>query len=682
MTTALASVLLLALLLALTNAQAPRDNAAPRFQAQADAPPLAASPPQPAPLLAPVQPASAVENARVSNPCTSFFRTFNGVCTNPIFKLWGSTSRAQSSLFPGHSSKIPTGKRLPSARLISNKVCKQSKDILNDRWLNELVVFFGQFIDHTFVASPASDEFMNIPIPKDDPIFSNFSGGQLQFRRSQRAKVDFLSVFGSSQASVASKIPQMVQQDAQLLSDTPGVSVQTVTSAPLQGNGAAKLASAPLQQLSRQALRENSTPGALQAAASFVPPDAASVTTGDTGVSASQSKRFRPKLQAERPINSLSSALDLASVYGPDKTRANALRAFKDGKLKVSKGSLMPLNTQGLSNAPTADATFFLAGDHRANEHPVLTALHTIFMREHNSICDELKRYFVVSDDELIFQLARMINIAQFQKIVFEEYYPAMVGRRLKPYTGFKFYKNVAILDVFSTAAFRVGHTMVGNEVSRAAWGNRRLPPIPLNKMFFRTAAQFKNLETFIRGAAITRAQEVDVFVHDALRNFLFTGVPEEGFAFDLIALNLQRGRDHAIPTLNAIRERLGLKKHRSFFDITKNMNVASTLSTVYGGDVEKVEAWVGMVAEDHVLGSSLGPTMIAVWTRQFENLRDGDRFYYLNDRFPSWLQTLPRVRRLLWSRQSCLKDIIVRNSNIRRWELGSRVFFKSFGYW
>ncbi|KAI0560087.1 hypothetical protein FGB62_126g010 [Gracilaria domingensis] len=665
-----ACFLLFTLLFALSLAQAPRDNAAPR------APPQAAQAQLFAAQLAPVQPASPVEKNRVSNPCTSFFRTYNGVCTNPIFKLWGSTSRAQSSLFFGHTSKFPTGKGLPSARLISNKVCKQSTDILNDRWLNELVVFFGQFVDHTFVASPASDEFMNIPIPKDDPVLANFSGGVFQFRRSERAKVDVLSVYGSSQTTLASKIPQLVQQDAKLLSDTLGASVQSIAKATVQSSSAAKVAPASLQQLSRQAQDADEV-------ASAPRPAAAQITVSGPGSSAPpKSRRFAPKFDAERPINSLSSALDLASVYGPDEERANALRSFKDGKLKVSNGNLLPLNTLGLSNAPTAGAEYFLAGDHRANEHPVLTALHTIFVREHNSICDELKRYFIISDDDLLFQLARMINIAQFQKIVFEEFFPAIVGRRLKPYTGFKFYKNIAILDVFSTAAFRVGHTMVGNQVNRAAWGNRPLSPFPLNKMFFRTAKQFKNLETFIRGAAITRAQEVDVFVHDALRNFLFTGIPEEGFAFDLIALNLQRGRDHAIPTLNAIRAKLGLKKHRSFMDITKNVNVASTLSTVYGGDVNKVEAWVGMVAEDHVRGSSLGATMVAVWTRQFENLRDGDRFYYLNGRFPAFLQTLPRVRRLLWSRSSCFKDIIMRNTNIRRWEMSGRVFFKSFGYW
>lgn len=621
-------------LLSLAFAQAPRDNARQRPQAL---------------QLQAVQPGGFVEEQRVTVRCSPLFRQLDGVCTNPVFKLWGSTGRAQSSLFFTQSSITPTGKGLPSARYISNAVCKQSSDVFNKRNLNELVVFFGQFVDHTFVATPASSEKMPIPIPKNDPIFANFSGGVLQFSRSQRAKVDILGIFGSSSDEVAKDIPSIVQQDPGLASKVPGVTAESLSQAPKVAVSAARAAPS-LQQVFRQVSTKESSP-------SFKP-GRASIYYG-----------------AERPINSLSSALDLATVYGPDVERNNALRSFQHGKLKVSAGNLMPLNTAGLSNAPTADAFYFLAGDHRANEHPVLTALHTIFVREHNRICDELKRVFFFLGDKYLYELAKLINIAQFQKIVFEEYYPAMVGKRLPPYTGFKYYKNVAIIDVFSTAAFRVGHTMVGNKISRAGKGNIALKPLSFMEMFFRTAKQFTNVEEFLRGAAITKAQEVDVMIHDSLRNFLFTGVPEEGLAFDLVSLNLQRGRDHALPPLNAIRKRLGLPAHRTFSDITKNANVASSLSTVYGGNVNKVEAWVGMVAEDHVHGGSLGSTMAAMWERQFRNLRDGDRFYYKNDRFPRWLKRIPTVRRL-FSGRSGLKDIILKNSDITRNELRGKVFF------
>jgi len=47
---------------------------------------------------------------------------------------------------------------------------------------------------------------------------------------------------------------------------------------------------------------------------------------------------------------------------------------------------------------------------------------------------------------------------------------------------------------------------------------------------------------------------------------------------------------------------------------------------------VDKVDGFVGMVSEPHVPGSDLGPLQRAFWKRQFAALRDGDRFFYLND--------------------------------------------------
>jgi hypothetical protein len=54
-------------------------------------------------------------------------------------------------------------------------------------------------------------------------------------------------------------------------------------------------------------------------------------------------------------------------------------------------------------------------------------------------------------------------------------------------------------------------------------------------------------------------------------------------------------------------------------------------LKAIYG-DVNKVDAFVGMVAEKHVPGTEFGPLQLAMWTKQFAALRDGDRFFYTND--------------------------------------------------
>ena len=44
------------------------------------------------------------------------------------------------------------------------------------------------------------------------------------------------------------------------------------------------------------------------------------------------------------------------------------------------------------------------------------------------------------------------------------------------------------------------------------------------------------------------------------------------------------------------------------------------------------MDAFVGMLSEPHVRGTEFGPLQLAMWKKQFEALRDGDRFFYRND--------------------------------------------------
>ncbi|MDB4673503.1 peroxidase family protein, partial [Verrucomicrobiales bacterium] len=94
-------------------------------------------------------------------------------------------------------------------------------------------------------------------------------------------------------------------------------------------------------------------------------------------------------------INSVTPSLDASMVYGSTPERTAALRTFDGGRLRTSAGDLLPYNTTGLDNdsggAPESEAaSFFVGGDLRVNEQPGLTAMHTLFVREHNRIADSL----------------------------------------------------------------------------------------------------------------------------------------------------------------------------------------------------------------------------------------------------------------------------------------------------
>ncbi|MFM8733708.1 MAG: peroxidase family protein [Pirellulales bacterium] len=338
--------------------------------------------------------------------------------------------------------------------------------------------------------------------------------------------------------------------------------------------------------------------------------------------------------------NSITAFVDGSQIYGSDATRAAALREFVGGRLKTTAGNLLPFNTAGLANANdahrVADEKLFLAGDVRANENPELLSLHTVFVREHNRIAGETARRNPALTDEQLFQHARRIVIAELQKITYDEFLPALVGGPkpgadgIQPYRGYRADVNPGIATEFSTVAFRVGHSMLGEDIEfLAADGTPVRDPLSLRDAFFNpTPLSEVGIEPILKYLASTRGQEIDTRVVDDVRNFLF-GAPGQG-GFDLAALNIQRGRDHGIADYNTLRVAYGLPRVTSFAEITPDATVRQALEQAYGS-VDRVDPWIGGLAEKHLPGSSLGATFTRIIVDQFTRLRDGDRFWYQN---------------------------------------------------
>src|SRR5262249_6165164 len=158
--------------------------------------------------------------------------------------------------------------------------------------------------------------------------------------------------------------------------------------------------------------------------------------------------------------------------------------------LLTSAGNLLPFNTMGLPNAnegPTPNNQLFVAGDVRANENIELTAVQTLFMREHNRIAGMIKNALPVLSDEDIYQYARAIVIAEVQSITFNEFLPALLGPGvIGPYRGYNPTINPGIANEFSTAAFRIGHSLVGPDVEFLnPDGTTKFPSVSLANAFF-----------------------------------------------------------------------------------------------------------------------------------------------------------------------------------------------------
>jgi hypothetical protein len=422
--------------------------------------------------------------------------------------------------------------------------------------------------------------------------------------------------------------------------------------------------------------------------------------------------------------NTITSYISAQSVYSSSATRLDWLRAGTvDGNptnnsasLLMSGNNYLPAATArgNAATAPNADVDGRLAshpqdrriaGDPRANENIGLTALHTVFAREHNRIVNLLPSTLSQEDK---FQIARRVVIAEEQYITYQEWLPAM-GVALPRYTGYKSGVNATISNEFATMGYRV-HSQIHGEFeienaaqlySAAQLDNFRAQGLEVNtdENIVAIPAAVSNfnpglLEQLGAGPMLLSEQEQqynnDVQIDNQLRSVLFQ-IPSSqnpdclngptvadcyNTVNDLGAIDIQRGRDHGLGTYNQLRAAYGLSAKSSFTAITgestesfpsgsdinnpnqldvqalfdidgrsldianpannpvrdvRRTTVAARLKGVYGSTAN-VDAFVGAFAEPHVPGTEFGETNLAIWTKQFQALRDGDRFFFEND--------------------------------------------------
>jgi len=374
-------------------------------------------------------------------------------------------------------------------------------------------------------------------------------------------------------------------------------------------------------------------------------------------------------------INEITAYIDASNVYGSDEERAFVLR-LRDGsgRLATSEGGLLPFNSTGLANAPSSlDPSFFLAGDVRANEQAGLTALHTVFVREHNHWATTMRDANQRMSGEEIYQAARAMVAAELQAITYREFLPVLLGEgSIPPYSGYNDQIDAGISNVFAAAAYRLGHSMLSDELLCLDSNMQTIDSgnLALQDSFFDpTLMTSIGPDPILRGLCVQRCQELDNEIVDGVRNFLF-GAPGSG-GFDLASLNIQRGRDHGLPSYNAVREAYGLRPVRGFSEINPDATVVSRLSSVYIAP-DDVDPWVGMLAERHVEGAMVGETHRAVLADQFRRLRDGDRFWYQNYLKPELVtvveaQTLARIIRRNTDIGDEIPDDVFRVPNSRR---------------
>jgi hypothetical protein len=256
--------------------------------------------------------------------------------------------------------------------------------------------------------------------------------------------------------------------------------------------------------------------------------------------------------------------------------------------------------------------------------------------------------------DEQLYQEARKLNIATEEIITYTEFLPALLGPNALPaYTGYRPNVDPAIATEFSTVAFRFGHSLLSGTVGRdtndglgIADVNPNGSGVDLAEDFFDpnlisatpgtdpfTGHTTSGIGAILKADADANANENDLLTIRQIRNLLLAdgNVVNQ----DLIARDIQRTRDHGIGTYNDVRAAYGLPRVTSFAQITGDVTIQQKLEQTYGS-VDQIDPFEGILAEDHVPGADVGPTLKAALVDQFVRLRDGDRFFYLNEHFTS----------------------------------------------
>ncbi|MBP1807421.1 peroxidase family protein [Rubellimicrobium aerolatum] len=257
----------------------------------------------------------------------------------------------------------------------------------------------------------------------------------------------------------------------------------------------------------------------------------------------------------------------------------------------------------------------FITGDGRGNENFGLTAVHAIFHSEHNRTVEANKATILehgdlaflnewllvdvdavptspadiadlVWDGERMFQAARFSTEMQYQHMVFEEF-----ARRIQPAVDPFVFTNTAdidpsILAEFAHTVYRFGHSMLTDTVDRI---DNDLNPInePGTNEQFSLIGAFLNPQAWndtadnideiqaaiIRGLSMDKGSEIDEFIVPALRSNLL------GLPLDLAALNIARGRETGVASLNETRTQLyndfgiaDLKPYEGWSDFAQNL--------------------------------------------------------------------------------------------------------------
>ncbi|NDP37696.1 MAG: heme peroxidase [Rhodoferax sp.] len=375
-----------------------------------------------------------------------------------------------------------------------------------------------------------------------------------------------------------------------------------------------------------------------------------------------------------------------------------------------------PLNALALDVLIESVGDHYIAGDGRVNENIGLTTIHHVFHEEHNFQVRNIQEAIIAQDarqvtldaagiydhsvahdwqvdtgngtdaqgnyltatgaiswDEgKLFDAAKLTVEMEYQHAAVDQY-ARTITPDIPEFVGYNSGENATVSLEYAQGAFRFGHSTMRETINYMDPNGSitgKVMSVALEQAFLNPALfAEKGAASIALGMTHQQMNEIDELLTPAMNQGLL------GQPLDLAAINIARGRDVGLPTLNDFREAVGLTRYSSWADFGDSMvhpeslvnfiaaysfdgdigralavvglvsgEIAEGTEAAYGyttneainfingGDngFNKIDTWIGGLAEVHVMGGLLGETFNVVFVDQINRLMDGDRFYYL----------------------------------------------------
>ncbi|XP_070845528.1 phosducin-like protein [Chaetodon trifascialis] len=300
----------------------------------------------------------------------------------------------------------------------------------------------------------------------------------------------------------------------------------------------------------------------------------------------------------------LAHGVDAGHVYGDNLERQLHLRLHKGGKLKYQliDGEMYP---PSVTEAPikmsyppgTPPESQMAIGQEVFGLLPGLGMYATLWLREHNRVCDILKAEHPTWDDEQLFQTSRLIIIGETIRIVIEEYVQHLSGYLLH-------------LKFDPTLLFN-SHFQYGNRIALEFSQLYHWHPL-MPDTFFINGDELSYTQFLFNTSVVTHygiEKLVDAFSRQVAGQ-IGGGHNINAVVTKVAVGTIKESRQLRMQPFNEYRKRFNLKPYTSFREFTDNEEIARELEEFYG-DIDALEFYPGMMLEKTRAGAIFGESMV-----------------------------------------------------------------------